>query len=147
MVHQHSYAARFTSRNLLTSSSLLCHDAINLSARNRTPVYHGAPSPLRAASVRTSLSAPKVRLSVGVEPYRALNALKSFLKLFYHCCTGWPCPGSSPPSSLSANNSRFGSRLSPCLANAPANRSRRWRIVTSTLWLPVFLRALAYDIF
>ena len=52
-----------------------------------------------------------------------------------------------PPSSLSANNSRFGSRLSSCLANAPANRSRRWRIVASTLWLPVFLRALAYDIF
>ena len=29
--------------NLLASSSLLCHDAINLSAPNRTPVYHGTP--------------------------------------------------------------------------------------------------------
>ena len=38
MAHQHSQAARFTSRNLLASSSLLCHDAINLSAPNRTPV-------------------------------------------------------------------------------------------------------------
>ena len=81
MAHQHSSAARFTSRNLLASSSLLCHDAINLSAPSRTPVYHGTPSPLRAASVQTSLSTPKVRRSVGVEPCRAPNALKSSLKL------------------------------------------------------------------
>ena len=147
MAHQHSQAARFTSRNLLASSSLLCHDAINLSAPSRTLVYHVTPSPLRAASVQTSLSTPKVRRSVGVEPCRAQNALKSSLKLFCQCCAGWPGPGSSPPSSLSANNSRFGSRLSPCLAKAPANSSHRWRIVASTLWLPVFLRALAYDIF
>ena len=39
-------------RSLLASSSLLCHDAINLSAPNRTPMYHGTPSPLRAASVQ-----------------------------------------------------------------------------------------------
>ena len=147
MAHQHSQAARFTSRNLLASSSLLCHDAINLSAPSRTPVYHGTPSPLRAASVQTSLSTPKVRRSVGVGPCRAPNALKSSLKLFCQCCTSWSGPGSPPPSSHSANNNRFGSRLSSCLAKAPANRSRRWRIVASTLWLPVFLRALAYDIF
>ena len=74
-------AARFTSRDLLASSWLLCHDAINLSAPNRTPVYHGTPC-LRAASVQTSLSTPKVRRSVGVEPCRAPNALKLSLKLF-----------------------------------------------------------------
>ena len=113
------------SRNLLASSSLLCHDAMNLSAPNRTPVYHGTPSPLRAASVQTSLSTPRVHRSVGVEPCRAPNALKSSLELFCQCCASWPGPGSSPPSSLSANNGRFGSRLSPCLAKAPANRSRR----------------------
>ena len=33
-----SLAARFTSRSLLASSWILCHDAINLSAPNRTPV-------------------------------------------------------------------------------------------------------------
>ena len=60
-------------------------------------MYHGTPSPLRAASVQTSLSTPKVRRSVGVEPCRAPNALKSSLKLFYQCCAGWPGPGSSPP--------------------------------------------------
>ena len=125
MAHQHSQAARFTSRNLLASSSLLCLDVINLSAPNRTPVYHSTPSSLRAASVQTSLSTPKVRRSVDVEPCRAPNASKSSLKLFCQCCAGWPGPGSSPPSSLSANNSRFGSRLSPCLAKTPANRSCR----------------------
>ena len=88
MAHQHSEAARFTSRNLLASSSLLCHNAINLSAPSRTPVYHGTPSLLRAASVQTSLSTPKVRRSVGVEPCRAPNALKSSLKLFCQCCAG-----------------------------------------------------------
>ena len=149
MVHQQlSLTARFTLRSLLASSCwLLCHDAINLSASNRTPVYHGTPSSLCAASIQTSLSTPKVYRSVGVEPCRAPNALKSSLKLYCQCCGGWPGPGSSPPSSLPVNNSRFGSRVSPCLAKAPANRSRRWRIVASTLWLPVFLRALAYDIF
>ena len=97
-------------------------------------MYHGTPSPMRAASVQTSLSTPKVCRSVGVEPCRAPNALKSSLKLFCQCCAGWPGPGSSPPSSLSANNSRFGSRLSPyCLAKAPANRSRRWRSRFHTL--------------
>ena len=140
-------AARFTSRSLLASSWLLCHDAINLSTPNRALVYHGTPYSLRTASVQTSPSTPKARRSVGVEPCRAPNALKSSLKLFCQCCAGWPGPGSSPPSSLTANNSHFGSRLSPCLTKAPANRSRRWRIVASTLWLPVFLRALAYDIF
>ena len=138
---------RFTSRSLLASSWLLCHDAINLSAPNRAPVYNDTPSYLRAASVQTSLSTPKIRRSIGVEPCRVPNALKSSLKLFCQCCAGWPGPGSSPPSSLPANNSRFGSRLSPCLAKAPANRRRRWRIVAYTLRLTVFLRALAYDIF
>ena len=89
-------AARFTSRNLLASSCLLCNDAINLSARNRTSAYHGTPTSLRAASVQTSLSTPKVRRSVDVEPCRAPNALKSSLKLFYKCCAGWPGPVSSP---------------------------------------------------
>ena len=143
MAHQHSQAARFTFRNLLASSSLLCHDAINISAPNRTPVYHGTPSPLGAASVQTSMSTPKVRRSVGVEPCRAPNVLKSSLKLFCQCCAGWPGPGSTPPSSRSANNSRFGSRLSPYLAKAPANRSRRRQIVASTRLAP----GLAYDIF
>ena len=125
-------AARFTSRSLLVSSWLLYHDAIDLSAPNRTPpVYHGTPSSLRAASVQTSLSTPKARRSVGVEPCTAPNALKSSLKLFCQCCAGWPGPRSSPLSSLPANNSRFGSRLTFSLAKAPANRSRRWRIVAS----------------
>ena len=128
-------AAQFTSRNLLACSWLLCHDAINLSAPNRTPMYHGTPPSLRAASVQTSLSTPKVRRSVGVERCRAPNVLKESLKLFCRCCAGRPGPGSPPPSSLPANNSRFGSRLSSCLAKARANRSRRWRIVASTLWL------------
>ena len=97
----------------------------------------------RPASVQTSLLTPKARRSVGVEPCRAPDALKPSLKLFCQCCAGWPGPVSSPPSSLSANNSRLGSRLSPCLAKAPANRSRRWRIVASTFRVPVFLRALA----
>ena len=126
-------AARFISHNLLASSWLLCHDTINLSAPNRTPVYHGSPSSLRAASVRTSLSTPKVRRSVGLEPCRAPNVLKSSHKLFCQCCAGWPGPGSSPPSSLPAKISRLGSRLPPYLAKAPANRSRRWRIVAPTL--------------
>ena len=55
------------------------------------------PSPLRAASVQTSLSAPKVRRSVGVEPCRPPNAFKSSLKLFCQCCAGWPGHGSFPP--------------------------------------------------
>ena len=133
MAHQQLLATRFTSRSLLASSSLLCHDAKNLSAPNRTPVYHGTHSSLRAASVQTSLSTPKVRRSVGVEPCRVPNALKSSLKLFCQCCGGCPGPGSSPPSSLLPNNKSFGSRLSPCLAKAPANRSRRWLIVASTI--------------
>ena len=74
-------------------------------------MYHGTPSPLRVAAVQTSLWTPKVRRSVGVEPCRAPNALKSPLKLFCRCCAGWPGPGSPPRSSLSANNSRFGSRF------------------------------------
>ena len=142
-----SLAARFTSRSLLASSWLLCHDAINPSAPNRNPVYHGTPSSLRATYVQTSLSTSKVRRSVGVEPRRASNALKSSLKLIYQCCAGWPGPGPSPLSSLLANSNRFGSRLSPCLARVLVNKSCRWQIVASTLWLPVFLRALAYDIF
>ena len=95
--NNNSLATRFTSRSLLASSWLLCHDVINLSTPNITPVYHGTPSSLRAASVQTSLSTPKVRRSVGVEPCRAPNALKSSLKLFSQCCAGWPGPGSSPP--------------------------------------------------
>ena len=135
IVHQ-SLAARFTSRSLLASSWPLCHDAIHLSARNRTPVYHGIPFSLRAASVQTSLSTPKVRRSVGgVEPCRASNALKSSLKLLCKCYADWPRPGSSPPSNLPANSSHFGSRcLSPCLVKAPANRNRRWQIVASSLF-------------
>ena len=113
-----SLAARFTSRSLLAFSWILCHDVIHLSALNRTPVYHGAPSSLRAASVQTSLSTPKVCRSVGVEPCRAPNALKSSLKFFCQCCASWPGPGFYPCSSLPANNSRFGSRLSPCLGKA-----------------------------
>ena len=81
-------AARFTSRSLLASSWLLCHDAINLSPPNKTLVYHSTPSSLRAASVQTSLSTPKVRRSVGVEPCRAPNAFKSSLKRFCQCCAG-----------------------------------------------------------
>ena len=72
-----SLAARFTSHSLLASSSLLHQDAIDLSAPNRTPVYHDAPSSLRAAYVQTSLSTPKVRRSVGVEPCRAPNVLST----------------------------------------------------------------------
>ena len=60
-------------------------------------MYHGTPSPLRAASVQTSLSTPKVRRSVGVEPCRTPDALKSSLKLFCQCCAGWLGPGSSHP--------------------------------------------------
>ena len=90
-------AARFTSRNLLAFSWLLCHDAINFSTPNIIPVYHGTPSSLLAASVQTSLSTPKVRRSVDVEPRRAPNALESPLKLFYQRCAGWPGAVSSPP--------------------------------------------------
>ena len=60
----------------------------------QNPVYHGTPPSLRAASVQTSLSTPKGRRSVGVEPCRAPNALKSSLKLFCQCCAGWLGPGS-----------------------------------------------------
>ena len=90
-------AARFTSRNLLASSWLLCHDAINFSNPNRIPVYHGTHSSLRTASVQTSLSTPKVRRSVGAEPCRAPNSLKSSLKLFCQCCTAGRGPGLPPP--------------------------------------------------
>ena len=89
-------AARFTSRNLLASSWLLCHDAISLFAPNRTFMYHGTPASLRAASVQTSLSTPKVRRSLGVEPCRAPNALESSLKLFCQWCAGCPGPGLLP---------------------------------------------------
>ena len=87
-------------RFLSLSLSLSRHDAMNLSALNRTPVHHGTPSSLRAASIQTSLSTPEVRRSVGPEPCRAPNALKSSLKLFCLCCGGWPVPGSSPPPPL-----------------------------------------------
>ena len=133
MAHQHSKAARFTSRNLLASSSLLCHAAINLSAPNRTPVYHGTPFPLRAASVQTSLSTPKVRRSVGLEPCRAPNALKSSIKLFCQCFAGWPGPGSSPPSSLSAKKAASGVACHPVWP-----RPLRTEAVAGELSLPRF---------
>ena len=113
MAHQHSYAARFTSRSLLAPSSLLCHDAINISAPNRTPVCHSTPSPLRAASVQTSLSTPKVRRLVGVEPCRAPNALKSSLKL-----------------SLPVLCQLTGSRVSPPLESFGEQQSLRQSLVT-----------------
>ena len=126
MVTSNALAARF----MLASSWLLCHDAMNLSAPNRTTVYHGTTSSLRDASVQTSPSTPKVRRSVGVEPCRAPNALKSSLKLFCQCCAGWPGPGSSPPSNLPANNSRFGS-CSGCfffISVVLFPISSRWRV-------------------
>ena len=86
--------------------------ACGVSPRQGLRPHSPNTSSVNRASVQTSLSTPKVRRSVGVEPCRAPNALKSSLKLFCQCCAGWPGPGSPPPSSLSANNSRFGSRLS-----------------------------------
>ena len=69
----------------------------------------------------------------------APNAWKSSLRQSIQFCSGRPLPGSSPPTSF-PSISRFGRRPAGCLAMAPANRSRRCRMVASTLWHPVFVR-------
>ena len=66
--------------------------------------------------------------------------LEVVLETIIQFFSGRPLPGSSPPTSF-PSISRFGRRSAGCLAMGPANRSRRCRMVASTLWHPVFLRA------
>ena len=139
-----SRESRLVARRRLASSSTLCQEAMNFSAPCNTPLCHGAPSSIFAARVHTALSTPNVSRLSTVEPSVAPNAWKSSLRQSIQFCSGRPLPGSSPPTSF-PSISRFGRRPAGCLAMAPANRSRRCRMVASTLWHPVFLRAWAYE--
>ena len=101
----------------------------------RRPIIH-----LRRKGPYGALSTPNVSRLSTVEPSVAPNAWKSSLRQSIQFCSGRPLPGSSPPTSFPFI-SRFGRRPAGCLVMAPANRSRRCRMVASTLWHPVFLRA------
>ncbi|CAB1096636.1 unnamed protein product [Ectocarpus sp. CCAP 1310/34] len=108
----------------LASSLPLCQEAMNLSAPCSTPACHGTPPSTFAASLQTNFGTPKtLGLSV-VEPYLASNIFMSSFRHVSQFCSGFPWPGSSPPTN-SPNISRFGSRPSGCLATAPAKSRRR----------------------
>ena len=97
-------------------------------------------APHRPSSLHTALLTPNVTRLFTVEPSVAPIAWKSSLRQSSQFRYGRPLPGSSPPISF-PSISRFGRRQAGCLAMAPAQRSRRCRMVASTLWHPVFLRA------
>ena len=110
----------------------LCQEVMNFSAPCNTPLCHGVPSSIFAARVHTALSTPNVSRLSTVEPSVAPNAWKSSLRQSIQFCSGCPLPRSSPPTSF-PSISRFGRRPAGCLAMSPANRSRRCRMVASTL--------------
>ena len=132
--------SRLVARRPLASSSSLCQEVMNFSTPCNTPLCHGTPSSIFAARVHTALSPPNVSRLFTVEPSVAPNAWKSSLRQSSQFSSGRPLSGSYPPTSF-PSISRFGKRPAGCLAMASANRSRRWRMVASTLWHPVFLRA------
>ena len=139
-----SRKSRLVARRQLASSSSLCQEVMNFLAPCNTPLCHGAPTSIFAARVHTTLSTPNVRGLSTVEPSVAPNAWKSSLRQSSQFFSWRHLPGSYLPTSF-PSISRFGRRPAGCLAMAPANRSRRCRMVASTLWHPVFLRACAYE--
>ena len=132
--------SRLVARHRLASSSSLCQEVIKISAPCNTPLCHGTPLSIFAARVHTAVLTPNVsRLSI-LEPSVAPTAWKSSLRQSSQFCSGRPLPGFPAPTSF-PSTSRFGRRPADCLVMAPANRSRRCRMVPFTLWHPVFLRA------
>ena len=127
-----SRESRLVARRRLASSSSLCQEVMNVSAPCSTLLCHGAPSSIFTARVHTALSTPNVSPLSTVEPSVAPNAWKPSLRQSIQFCSGRSLPGSSPPTSF-PSISRFARRSAGCLAMAPANRSRRCRMVASTL--------------